>query len=194
MRRFLSVLSVTLVLPLAACFDVDLSLNFDGENSAAGTMVMTASPEFYAMTTQSGDPFCEAEEKTLEDGSHTCTDSFSGTIDELLADPNMGEGMSIERRDGGLVYIAFDLRDISNKVAPPQEDTKDGADEMKQMMVTAFTGHAITLSVAGAEIVETNGTLSDDGKTATFTIPLEVLLDDNNDLPDAFETTLKPGS
>jgi hypothetical protein len=192
MRRVLSILSLGFILPLAACFDVDMSFDFVDDNAVEGTMVMTASPEFYAMTTSSDEPFCEGEEATLEDGSHTCTETVSGTIDEVLNNPDMGEGMTIERRDGGLLYVAFDLGDLTSDVAPPEEDGED-SEEMKNMMMAAFMGHAISINVSGAEIVETNGTISEDGTTATFEIPLESLLDEETELPAAFETVLKPG-
>jgi hypothetical protein len=193
MRRILSVLSLTFILPLAACFDVDLSIAFVDENAAEGTMVMTATPEFYAMTTSSNEGFCEGEEVALEDGSHTCTETFSGTIDEILNDPDMSDGMTIERRDGGLLYVAFDLADLTEEVAPPEDESAE-ADEMKQMMISAFMGHAITINISGKKIIETNGTLSDDGTTATFAIPLETLLADESNLPATFNALVEPGT
>ncbi len=63
---------------------------------------------------------------------------------------------------------------------------------MEEMLRAAFQGHAITMNVSGgAEIVETNGTLSDDGKTATFVIPLEKMLDEDPGLPPSFDVTVK---
>lgn len=192
MRRLLSLFSILFILPLAACFDVEMSVAFVDDDNVEGTMVMTASPEFYAMTASSGDPFCEGEDVALEDGSHTCTETFSGTIDEILNDPDMGEGMTIERRDGGLVYIAFDLGDLTKDVAPPSEDGAE-AEQMKQMMMASFIGHKIALNIAGGEVIETNGTLSEDGKSARFEIPLETLLEPTGDMPDNFNALVKPG-
>jgi hypothetical protein len=193
MRSFLSALSLSLVLPLAACFDVDMTMAFVDEDAVEGTMVMTASAEFYAMATSSGEPFCDGEDEAHDDGSHTCTETFSGTIDEVLNDPDMGEGMSIERRDDGLLFVSFDLSDLTEDVAPPDEEGAE-AEEMKNMMAAAFTGHSITINVAGAEIVETNGTMSDDGTTATLTIPLESLFAEETELPETFDTLLRPGT
>lgn len=192
MRLILSILSLMFVLPLAACFDAEMTVAFPDENNAVGTMVMTATPEFYAMTTSSGEPFCDGEEAALEDGSHTCTETFSGSIDEILADPDMGDGMTIERRDNGLVYVAFDLGEVTQDIAPPEEEGEE-AEQMRQMMMAAFVGHKIGINIAGAEIVETNGTISDDGKTARFEIPLETLLEPNAELPETFNALVKPG-
>ena len=192
MRRILSILSLSFVLPLAACFDMDMSMTFGKDENVELKTVMTASPEFYAMSSSSGEDLCEeGVGEVQEDGSYVCTDIKTGTIDEITADPDMGEGLTIERRDGGLIYVAFDMGAITDEVGVPQEEAEA---EMMDMMREAFTGHAITLNVAGAEIVETNGTISDDGRTASFEIPLTKLLDTPVDLPETFNVLLKPES
>lgn len=194
MRRILSMVSILFILPLAACFDVDMSIAFKDENNAEGTMVMKASPEFYAMMSSSGEDFCgeDGEEAANEDGSHTCTETFTGTIDEILNDPDMGDGLTIERRDGGQIYVAFDLGDLTEEVAPPEEVGAE-AEEMKKMMQAAFVGHKISINVSGAEIIETNGAVSEDGKTASFEIPLENLIEQTEPLPESFNVLLQPG-
>ena len=192
MRKFLPVVSMLLILPLAACFDAEMSLSFPDEDTAEGTMVMTASADFYEMAVSSGDPFCDTGvEAQLEDGSHTCTETFSGTIDEALNDPDIGEGMTIERRDGGLLFVSWDLSTLTEDIVPAEEE---GAEEMVDMMVAAFEGHAITLHVSGADIVETNGEMSADGKTSTFSIPLDTMIKGAADLPASFDVLLEPGT
>jgi hypothetical protein len=195
MIKFTRFLPLALALPLAACFDMDMTVKFPDSDTAEMVSVMTASPEFYAMSQQGGDEdLCETGEGVVQDdGSFVCTETQTGTIEELMADPDMSEGMTLEHRDGGLIYVAFDLASLTSDMVPPEED-QDSADEMKGMLQDAFTGHAITINVAGSEIVETNGTISEDGKTATFEIPLTTMLQDQPDLPETFNTLLKPGS
>lgn len=189
MRRALSILSLFFVLPLAACFDLDMSMTIGANDKVDLKSVMTASPEFYAMSSSSDQDLCEeGVGEVKEDGSYVCTDTRSGTIDEILAG-DMGKGMTIERRDGGLVYVAFDLGELTDQMDLPQEEAEA---EMVDMMREAFAGHAITISVAGAQVVETNGTLSEDSSTATFEIPLTKLLDQPVDLPTDFHVLLKP--
>jgi len=192
MRRAFSFLSLLFVVPLAACFDAELSIAFPDDDSAEATMTMVASAEFYAMATSSGEPFCEGDETVDEAGNHVCTEMVTGTVDEVANDPDVGEGLTIERRDGGLLYIAFDLGDLTEDIAPPEEE--EGADEMIAMMKAAFEGHKIGLKASGAEIIETNGTVSDDGKTASFEIPLGAMLDNSVELPETFNALLRPGS
>ena len=114
-----------------------------------------------------------------------------GTIDEAINDPDIGEGMTIERRDGGLLYVAFDIDEVTADLEPPAEA---GGEEMIAMMAEAFAGHAITMNVAGGEIVETNGTVSADGKTASFSIPLDGLITGAATLPSGFDVLLRPGT
>lgn len=192
MRRAFSFLSLVFVIPLAACFDAELSIAFPDDTNAEATMTMVASPDFYAMATSSGEPFCKGEETLDDAGNHVCTEVISGTIDEVANDPDVGEGLEIERRDGGLLYVAFDLGDLTEDIAPPEEE--EGADEMIAMMKAAFEGHSIAIKVSGAQIVETNGTLSDDGKMASFEIPLGAMLDNSMELPETFNALLRPGS
>lgn len=190
MRKAFSIASLALVIPLAACFDADLSVDFTGDDQAVATMTMVATPEFYQMATSSDDPFCEGEESVNEDGDHVCTETVTGTIDEIANNPDVGEGMTIERRDGGLIYVAFDLSDLTEDIAPPEEE---GGEEMINMMKAAFEGHSITLNVSGDEIIESNGTISEDGTTASYEIPLTLTLEGNADLPDTFNALLRPG-
>ncbi len=194
MNRFTRILPFALALPLAACFDMDMTMSFPDVDHAEMVSVMTASPEFYAMSTEGGEDLCEDGEGVMQDdGSYVCTETVSGTIDELMADADASEGMVIERRDGGLIYVAFDLASLTDEMAPSEEDAAS-AEQMKAMLGEAFVGHAITINVAGSEIIETNGTISEDGKSASYEIPLMTLLEDNPELPDTFNALLKPGS
>jgi len=190
MRRIRSYFALMFVVPLAACFDAELSINFPDEDRAEATMVIVASPEFYAMATTGEESFCEGEETMNEAGDHVCTETVSGTIDEVVNNPDIGEGMTIERRVGGLIYVAFDLGELTEEISPPEED---GTEEMIEMMRAAFEGHAITLNLSGEEVLETNGTISEDGTTATYEIPLSITLDGSAELPESFNALIRPG-
>jgi hypothetical protein len=52
----------------------------------------------------------------------------------------------------------------------------------------------MVLHIAGAEVIETNGTISDDGKTATYVLPLTDLLDEELELPETFNALVRPGT
>ncbi len=198
MRKLLAFL---FMLPLAACFDADISVNFPDNENAEMTAVMTMGPEMFAMISQSGEDPCEdGVGKALPNGSYTCTISESGTIDQLIAeanapsDPNnaesptagMTEGYSIARVDADTVRVSFDLEEMMGDTAPDED-----MDEMKDVLMASFMGHAITMNVSGAKIITTNGTISEDGKTATLRIPLDKMLDNSADLPTSFDVTVR---
>ena len=197
MRKLLAFL---FVLPLAACFDADISVNFVDNENAEMTAVMSMGPEMFAMMAQSGEDPCEdGVGEAQADGSYICTITERDTIDNMIAeanapsDPNdansptagMAEGYAIERLDGDTVRVSFDLSEMMSE--KPDEDMG----EMADMLRASFMGHAITMNVSGAEIVETNGTISEDGKTATFVIPLDKMLDEDPGLPASFDVTVK---
>lgn len=191
MRKFFPLASLLFTLPLAACFDAEITLKFPDENTAEATMVMIASAEFYEMAASGGQPFCEEGiEEQFADGRYSCTETFTGTVDEAINDPDIGEGMSIERRDGGLLFVSFDVEEVTSDMEPPAEA---GGEEMLAMMAEAFAGHAITMNIAGSEIIETNGTVSEDGKMATFAIPLDTLVTGPENLPASFDVLVRPG-
>lgn len=191
MRNIFPLASLLFTLPLAACFDAEITLDFPDEDTAEATMVMTASADFYEMAASGGEAFCEnGTEEQLADASYRCTETFTGTVDEAINDPDIGEGMSIERRDGGLLFVSFDLAEVTSGMQPPEEA---GGEEMLAMMAEAFAGHAITMNIAGNEVVETNGTVSEDGKMATFVIPLDTLVTGPETLPSSFDVLVRPG-
>lgn len=193
MRKFLSLAILLFILPLAACFDAEMSIAFPDDETAQATMVMTATQEFYEMAVSSGDPFCDGGTETqLDDGRHSCTETFTGSIDEAMADPDIGDGMTIERRDGGLLFVSFDLQDVTSDLTDATE--QEGGEEMKAMLAAAFEGHAITMNITGSDIVETNGQVSGDGKTASLTIPLDTLITGDVELPASFDVLLSPGT
>ena len=193
MRKVLSFVTLLFTLPLAACFDAEMTIAFPDADNAEATMVMIATQEFYDMASSSGEPFCDTgTEAQLDDGRHSCTETFSGSIDEALADPDLGEGMSIERRDGGLLFVSFDLSDMTSDLTDATGDA--GGEEMKAMMAAAFEGHAISMNISGAEIVETNGIVSEDGKSARLSVPLDGFITGAAEIPPSFDVLLLPGN
>ena len=196
MRRILSALSLAAIVPLAGCFDVDATIAITGDDQAEMNMQMTIGADLVAMMAGSGEDPCEdMVREDQDDGSVICTENKSGSIEELMADPDMGEGLIIEKRPGGLYYVAFELDDLTGEMGLGDDDMS--AEEQAQMMAmmgSMFEGHSMVLNIAGAEVVETNGTISDDGKTATYEIPLTKLLDAEATLPETFNALVKPGT
>ncbi len=63
--------------------------------------------------------------------------------------------------------------------------------QMVAMMRPMLEGHSFTIRIAGAEVVSTNGTLGEDGASASFTFPLVDVLDPELQMPENFETIVR---
>ena len=68
-------------------------------------------------------------------------------------------------------------------------ETQDA--ETKAMMKQMFDGHFLTLRFGGAEVTDTNMTLSDDHKTAELKVPFTEMLDGTAKLPDELYAVVK---
>ncbi len=196
MKRFLFLL---LVLPLSACFDADLNFVVHDDETATMSAHMLLGPEMYGMIAQSGQDPCEEGVGTANaDGTFSCRVDQTDTIDNLIADIETGrqnaaqggvnpnQGVTVERMDGPYLRLIFDLAELKQVAAD------SGADpSMMGMLQQAFQGHRIHMTITGAEIVETNGMLSEDGRTAEITIPLRALIEPDPSLPDQFQTVVR---
>ncbi|MCI2399874.1 hypothetical protein [Aliiroseovarius subalbicans] len=198
MRKLFALL---FILPLAACFDADIAINFVDDENAEMEAVMTMGPEFYAMLAQSGEDPCEEGVGAAQaDGSYLCTITETDTIDNMIAEANapsddgnadgptngMTQGYAIERVGTNMVKVSFDLSEMLSDAKPDEE-----LGEMEAMLRQAFAGHGITMRVSGQEILDTNGEMSADGKSASFAIPLTEMLETEPDLPSSFDVTVR---
>ncbi len=188
-----------LLMPLAACFDADMTFTIEDEDNAKMHAVMRMGPELYGMIAASGeDPCEEGVGEAQPDGGFICTLEETDTIDNIIAELNeapsetdnpmdMGEGFALERLENGNIKVAFDLGSMNDDMADQGMDP-----QMMAGMMQAFTGRKISITVAGAEVVETNGTLAEDGKSASMIVPLTTLFAPENDLPDSFDVVINP--
>ncbi|MCK0139693.1 hypothetical protein [Aliiroseovarius sp. F47248L] len=192
-------LFLLVVLPLSACFDADLDFVVHDDETATMSAHMLLGPEMYGMIAQSGqDPCEEGVGKVNADGTFSCRVEKTDTIDNLIAEIETGkqnaasggvnhnQGVTVERMDGPYVKLLFDLAELKQAAA------ESGADaSMMGMLQQAFQGHRIRMKITGKDIVETNGMLSDDGRTAEIIIPLRALIEPDTNLPDQFVTIVQ---
>lgn len=175
-----------LAIGLSACVDVNIDVALTSPTTARATMTQTMSADLYAMVKMSEESeesseagFCD--EGTLSenaDGSATCSIVEEGPFADLDLGQNEG-GVSFTDAGGGLVRVALPTADMTSELGV--DDEMD--DETRQMMLAFFEGHNITVSFAGAEVVDTNMTRSSDGKSATHAIPMLELIKGTLDLP-----------
>lgn len=181
--------SATLALALAGCVDVSIDIAVTGKDMAKVTTVQVMTADVYSMVKMSAESgetsdgaFCdEGELVENADGSATCTLVEEGSFAKLSMAPKDGEGgMTFTEAGPGLVRVALPTADMKTELGADEE-----MDEQTRQMATAFfEGHSVTISVTGAEIVETNMTRSADGKKASHEIPLLDLINGTLELPD----------
>ena len=183
---------------LAGCFeaDQDLSVEKDGSATFRTRMAMEAS---LLQMSESDHGFCAPEETVAMDGvsleherftdasMEVCVMTAAGPIDRLAewieqadhgppaADDEMSQAPTITLKRDGSDYI-FSVRIESS----PMEMGGDEAmmEEMEPMILAAFAGRSLSWSVSAPEIRETNGQLAEDGKTASYSIPMTSLMDE----------------
>ncbi|WP_289040374.1 hypothetical protein [uncultured Aliiroseovarius sp.] len=197
MRKLLFLL---FIFPLSACFDADLDFVVHDDENATMIANMKMGADFYGMIAATGEDPCEDGVGTQnDDGSFNCLVEETDTIDSLIAEMeeegqdaeessgvNPNQGVTIERLEGPFIKLTFDLVEM-------KETASDTGIEpsMMAMMLQEMKGHRIRMTITGEEIVETNGQLSNDGKTAEITIPLTAMLQSNDSLPDEFVTIVR---
>lgn len=192
MRALISTLAF---LALTACFDAEMVLDFKDRDSVETSVITKLNRALYDMTTLDGTDPCEGGTSMLDEETFTCEQTTTRSIEEAMARPNPfdggeefdpAEGMSIERLDDNTVRVSVNLDDLDSPDNMPEE--LDGMDEMA---AAAFAGHSITFRVRGYKIIETTGTLSEDGKEAALVIPMTGLIAGNLNITSPFVTTVQ---
>lgn len=184
-------LAATLLLgaALTGCIDATVEVALTSETTARATMTQVMGADFYSMVKMSAeqggadaaaeDEFCADGELTENaDGSATCVLVEEGPF----ADLDMGDdgAVQFESAGPGLVRISLPTEEMKSQVGADEEMDA----ETKAMVEAFFTGHAVTVRFSGAEVTETNMTLSSDRTTAEQVIPFLDLINGTVDLPD----------
>lgn len=182
-------LAATLALgaSLAGCIDADVDVAITSQTTARATMTQTMGADFYAMVKMSAesgetgsDEFCAEGDLTENaDGSATCVITEEGPF----ADLSMGEGeeaMVFAPAGPGLVRVTLPTAKMTSEMGVEEEMDAD----TRQMIEAFFAGHAITIRVSGAEVVETNMSLAADKRSAEQVLPFLDLINGTADLPD----------
>lgn len=175
---------------LAGCIDADVDVAITSDSTAKATMTQTMGADFYSMVKMSAaeapadapkdDEFCADGELTENaDGSATCIIVEEGPF----ADLTMGSDeptMVFASAGPGLVRVSLPTAEMRDEIGA--DETMD--EETKKMVEAFFAGHGITIRFSGAEVTETNMTLSDDKKSAETEIQFLDLINGTAELPD----------
>ena len=172
---------------LAGCMDITMEIDVLNETTARATTTSVMGADFYAMakagmaSSDDAEGFCEEDGAELTenaDGSATCVMTVEGAFDDLNLDEGE-DGVTFTAVSPGVVRVAFETADMKNEIGAGAED-----EETQAMMQAFFEGHAITIRVRGADIIETNMSEVDNGRAAEQVIPFLDLLNGTVDLPE----------
>lgn len=174
---------------LAGCIDMTAEIDVLSETTGKATTTMTMGAEFYPMIKQmadaapegdSSDGFCVEEGDVLTenaDGSATCVSVTEGEFAILSGSEGPSEDATFTVVSPGVVRVAFATENMSSQVTEGQDE------ETAQMMKAYLDGHNVTIRIKGNKVIETNMTLSGDGKSAEIVIPFLGLIDGTAKLP-----------
>ena len=187
--KFLGKLAATALLAagLSGCIDVNIEVAITSPTTAKATMTQVMGADVYAMVKMgaegegaSEDSFCAEGELTENaDGSATCTITEEGAFADL--DLGQDEGrMTFTEAGPGLVRVALPTADMQAELGA--QDEMD--EETRQMVEAFFEGRTMTIAISGAEIVESNMTISADKTKAEQVIDMLALINGAADLPD----------
>ena len=186
--RMLTLAAAATAVTLSGCIDVDLTTTITGPDAVQLTGYMEVQTEILNMM---GGPesFCDpADGGTLQmtDMTARCNIVTTGSFAEVF-----------EGEPGEPVPTATDLGDGTVRVEFPLGAMTADAEGMRddpqtaQMMRPMLDGHTFTVRIAGAEVISTNGTVAEDGQSASYTFPLVEILSPEFDIPDVFEAVVR---
>ncbi|WP_027051586.1 hypothetical protein [Mesorhizobium erdmanii] len=184
---------------VAGCFDLKQDLAFRRDGTATANVRIAVDATALAMAKDVNSNWCSSEkllsskaitgtaERTTEGGDEVCTVSFSGKTDDLLAaisNANIGgdkrQGVQLNRVGENYEFIvSFPSLKPTGKYA---DDPM--AQGLQTLILAKMSGRHIAWTVTAPRIVETSGTISDDGRTASYSRPLASVL--SSDQPTTF--------
>lgn len=183
--------TLTLGLILTGCLDAKVDIALTSDTTAKATMTQIMGADFYSMVKMSAEQEAEGSESSDEDfcadgaltenadGSATCVTTEEGAFADLTMG-NDDPTVVFTSAGPGLVRISLPTAEVKSEIGADEEMDA----EARSMVEAFFAGHAITLRFSGAEVVETNMTLSADKTTAETVIPFLDLINGTTNLPD----------
>lgn len=186
-------LTLPAALALAACVEVDMTVEVLGEDEARVTGYMQMQRQMYDMS--GGDAsFCPEDDGgtlSLTDTHARCDFEKTGTYAEIMPAETSGE--SPAEVQGELTYLGENRARALLPLASMGDGMDDMADDpqMMAMMRQMFAGMSVRFTIKGREIESSTGTISADGTSASIQIGVEDLIVPAEDRMGDFETILR---
>ena len=169
---------------LAGCFDIKFDVSVLDTDKASVTISTTLPREMVNLAdVEAGtSEFCNKESELVEnETTYTCIETHEGSFADVFeaGDPNEPQP-TIAVVGPRQVKVSFPAGSLKETMNQQSGGDAQAVEMMKQM----FTGHAITISIGGGKIIDTNMTRNDAGDTAEYVLPFDALVDGTTEIPD----------
>lgn len=183
-------------LMLCGCIDVQQNFKFADDGTVKVAMRLGLEATLVAMIdSDENKPFCGQEtvedieksgikvstQRSTEGSSVICAFELEGPAKLVLDTLNSGELIPGEKPEGGPEMDVKLSREDDNLVflvsIPPMgsddaDAKEEGMEQLEKMVLASMTGRTLSWSITAPNILKTTGTLSEDEKTASFSVPL----------------------
>tara|TARA_R110002072_G_C7892178_1_gene528890 strand:+ start:120 stop:689 length:570 start_codon:yes stop_codon:yes gene_type:complete len=175
-------------LTLAGCINVDLTATVTGPDSVRLSGYTEVQTEILDMMGGAA-AFCNAEEGGTLEMTETharCNVLIEGTFGEVFV-AEAGEPVPTATDLGdGTVRLSFPVRQMTADASEMRNDP-----QTMTMMRPMLEGQTFVMRIAGEEIISSNGTIAEDGKSASFGFPLIEVLNAEYQFPETFEAVVR---
>jgi hypothetical protein len=184
---------------VAGCFDIKQDLKFRSDGTATANIRIAVDASLLAMAKRSDSKWCSSDkllsasgivgnaEQTTAGGDEICSLSFSGRTDDFIAALSNASVGGDKKQRVELNRVGEDYEFVVN--FPSLKPTNKHADDpmvqgFKTILLANMSGKSIAWTVTAPRIIESSGTISEDGRTATYSRPLASAL--SSDKPTTF--------
>ena len=191
MRAILITLPAALA--LAACVEVDMTVEVLGEDEARVTGFMQMQRQMFEMSGADAS-FCPEDDGgtlVLTETHARCDFDKTGTYAEIM--PEDSDGDSPAEMQGELTHLGGDraraflpLAGMTDEIEAMDEDP-----QMMAMMRQMLAGMSVSFTIKGREIESSTGTISEDGTSASITLGVDDLIAPAADRVGDFDTILR---
>ncbi|PTX58070.1 hypothetical protein C8N43_2746 [Litoreibacter ponti] len=187
-----------LVLLLSACLDVEADFKLAEDETISTETKVTLGRQLYDMLqlAPQAQGLCPPEAEKIEGPDQVlCISRDETTLEEALTEAasagNSGDfagDVEFERIDDETVRLVLPL-DFERIEGKPAELTPENP--MFAMMTDGLEGAEIVVRFTALEVIESNGAISEDGRSVELVVPTVELLSPTGQLPDQFTAVLK---
>ena len=173
-------------LALGGCLDASVAVMVTGQDAAEVVVTQTMDADFYAMMQLNAEKAEEGEAAEFcaggtlsenQDRSVTCTLGSAGDFPRLIE--ASGGVLELSSEADGTARIELALPRVRELIGAAQESAGG-----QEMLDAFFSGHELTVSFGGGEILDSNMEPAEDGSTVAAVIPLLDIINGTGDWPE----------